>query len=88
MTLTLTSEQQQALLANSDQPLRLIDDAGTRTWYVISEQQYAVVKPLFEEDKFDPREFYPLIAKTAAEAGWADPIMDAYDNYDEHRAKQ
>ncbi len=24
---------------------------------------------------------YPLIAKTAADAGWADPIMDDYDTY-------
>ena len=30
---------------------------------------------------------YPLIAKTAGEAGWSDPAMDAYDHYDEHRAK-
>jgi hypothetical protein len=28
---------------------------------------------------------YPLIAKAAAAAGWDDPIMDAYDNYDENR---
>jgi hypothetical protein len=38
-------------------------------------------------EPFDPRELYPLISKTAAEAGWADPQMDDYDHYDEVRAK-
>src|SRR5437868_100919 len=82
MTLTLTPEQQQALTAEPNQPLQLVDDKGTGKWYVISEQQYKAVQPLIEEDKFDPREFYPLIAKTAAAAGWADPMMDVYDNYE------
>ena len=36
-------------------------------------------------DPFDPRELYPLISKTAAEAGWDDPLMDDYDRYDELR---
>ncbi len=85
MTLTLTPEQQQALIAEPYQPLQLVDDKGTGKWYLISERQYEVVKSLFEEDEFDPREFYPLIAKTAAAAGWADPMMDVYDNYDVHR---
>jgi hypothetical protein len=37
------------------------------------------------EEGFQPRELYPLIAKTAAEAGWSDPAMDAYGHYDEQR---
>jgi hypothetical protein len=38
-------------------------------------------------EPFEPRELYPLITKTAAEAGWADPLMDDYNRYDEVRAK-
>ena len=34
-------------------------------------------------EPFEPRELYPLISKTAAEAGWADPQKDDYDRYDE-----
>lgn len=82
MTLTLTPEQQQALIAEPNQPLQLVDDQGVRKWYVISAEQYSVIKSLFEEDEFDPREFYPHIAKTAAAAGWADPMMDVYDSYE------
>ena len=32
------------------------------------------------DSEFDPREFYPLISKTATAAGWADPLMDVYDH--------
>ena len=50
-------------------------------------EEFAEPPDQAEQDEFDPREMYPLIAKTAAEAGWADPIMDEYDHYDEHRPK-
>lgn len=87
MTLTLTAEQQQALFAEPNQPLQLVDDKGTRTWYVISAEQYQAMQSVFSETEFRPEELAPLIAQAAADAGWADPLMDGYDNYDEHRAK-
>lgn len=37
---------------------------------------------VFAEGEFDPRELYPLIAKTAAAAGWDDPTMDVYNHYE------
>jgi hypothetical protein len=37
------------------------------------------------DEKFDVRDFYPLIAKSAASAGWDDPDMDAYSDYDAHK---
>ena len=39
--------------------------------------------PVHTAEPHDPRELYPLIARTAAEAGWNDPLMDDYDRYDE-----
>lgn len=35
------------------------------------------------EDDFDIRDFYPAQVASAMRAGWADPEMDDYDNYDE-----
>lgn len=35
------------------------------------------------DEPFDPRELYPRIARTAADAGWNDPVMDDYDRYEE-----
>ena len=39
----------------------------------------------YVDEPHDPRELYPLIARTAADAGWDDPLMDDYDRYDELR---
>ena len=46
------------------------------------------MRSLHSAEDFDPRDAYPLIAKTAAEAGWADPLMDAYDNYEQAHAQR
>jgi hypothetical protein len=52
-----------------------------------TDQPHAVAPPL-ADDEFDPREMYPLIWKTAAEAGCDDPRMDIYDHYDDHRPER
>jgi hypothetical protein len=54
-------------------------------YYLISGEQYARIRALLAEDDLNPREMYPLIAKTAGEAGRNDPTMDDYDRYDELR---
>ena len=82
---TLTDQMRQALESEHGQPLKLFDEQTSRVYYVISAEQFEAVRALFSDDEFDPREAYPLMAKVAGEAGWNDPLMDAYDNYDEHR---
>jgi hypothetical protein len=49
-------------------------------------EQYDNLSGSFASDeKFDARDFYPLIAKSAASAGRDDPDMDAYNDYDAHK---
>ncbi len=67
----------------SDAPVRVIDERTQRIYYLISEDQFAKLSSLLAGDEFRPRELSPLIFKTASDAGWADPIMDEYDRYDE-----
>jgi hypothetical protein len=81
--LELTDEQRHAL---AERPIEVTDQRTKRVFYLLSQEQYQRVRILLESE-WDPREMYPLIAKTAAEAGWNDSTMDAYDNYDEHRQK-
>ena len=88
MTPVLTDQMRQALEAEHGQPVKLVDEQTSRIYYVISAEQFEAVRALFTDTEFDPREAYPLISKTAGEAGWNDPLMDDYDNYDEHRAKR
>jgi hypothetical protein len=85
MTPAITDQMRQALDAEHGQPVKIVDEKTSQVYYVISAAQFEAMRALFAEGEFEPREAYPLIAKTAAEAGWADHVMDAYDNYDEHR---
>jgi hypothetical protein len=85
MPLALTSEQAQSLKSGRGDPLPVVDEATQKVYYIISEEQLAALRGIVENGDFTPGELYPLIAKTAAAAGWQSPEMDEYDNYDEHR---
>lgn len=82
---SLSEQQRQELLANPAGPVPVVDEQAGKTYYLISSEQYEAVRAFLNATEFDPREAYPQIAKTAAEAGWADPLMDDYDRYDELR---
>lgn len=83
----LTESQRQVLEAQAGQPVPVLDERTQKVYYLISAEQFEQVRTLFTDEPFSPRELYPLTAKTAAEAGWNDPRMDAYDRYDEHHAQ-
>jgi hypothetical protein len=84
MTPTVTDQMRQALDAEHGGPVRIVDEQTQREYYIISAEQFETVQAVFAAGEFSPRELYPLISKTAAAAGWDDPAMNAYDNYDEH----
>jgi hypothetical protein len=85
MPLALTSEQSQSLHASQGDPVPVIDQASQKLYFIISAEQLAAVRGIMEDGDFAPQELYPLIAKTAATAGWKSSEMDEYDNYDEHQ---
>ena len=88
MATVLSEQERQALENAGGQPLQVVDPDTQRVYYLISGEQYEKIRALLVEEEFDPRELYPLIAKTAGEAGWNEPMMDDYDRYDEHRSRQ
>ena len=67
------------------EPVRVIDERTQQIYYLITAEQFERLSSLLAEEEFRPQEMYPLISKTAAAAGWADPTMDDYDRYDELR---
>ena len=85
MTPVLTEQIRQALDAERGQPVKIVDEQTSRVYYVITAEQFETVRALLADGDFDPREIYPLISKTAGDAGWNDPSMEVYDNDDEHR---
>ena len=85
MTTRLTDDLRQALEQPDGTPVHVVD-ADTQMWYVVMlADQYEKVRSLFEEEAFDPRELYPLVEQSLMRAGWDDPDMDAYNDYDAHR---
>ncbi len=80
----VTEQMRQALEAGNGGPVRVFDEQTRRAYYIISAEQFETVQALLAEGEFSPRELYPLISRTAGAAGWDDPVMDAYDYYDEY----
>ena len=81
----LTEEQQHALDAQPEIPPRVIDERTNTTYVLISLEDYERIKPLFEEDPITEAEMRYLLAEGGKAAGWDDPEMDVYDDYDAHR---
>ncbi len=83
MSPSLSREQLEALAARNGNPIEVIHPRTHKVYIIIERDQLEHGQPIFDDAEYDVRALYPLIAKTAAAAGWADPAMDAYDHYDE-----
>jgi hypothetical protein len=79
MPVPLTPEQQQALAAEPNRPLRLEDPRTQQTYVLLRLEDYEQIKGLFEDEDFDIREAYPLMDEVAHREGWDDPDMDSYN---------
>ncbi|HEV3260080.1 MAG TPA: hypothetical protein VG013_24700 [Gemmataceae bacterium] len=82
----LTEEQRQALDAHRGAPIRVFDVERNQTYVLMPADTYERVKALFEEDHGDLRDTYHAQLESAMRAGWDDPAMDEYNNYDAHRS--
>jgi hypothetical protein len=83
MVAALSEQERNVLVAEPDQPVTVVDEQTQQVYYLIPAEQFDRLRSFLSDEVFQPSEAYPLIAKTAAEAGWADPLMDAYDNYEQ-----
>jgi hypothetical protein len=86
MVTRLPDDLRQAIEKEGGSPIHLVDTATNAHYVLMRAEQYENLKTLFvESEEFDPRELYPLVAKSAAAAGWDDPEMDVYNDYDAHK---
>jgi hypothetical protein len=93
MTPKISEDLRQAFEEQGGAPLYL-EDAANHRYVLLRAEQFEKVKVLFgdvEEDQEgegdDVRAFYPLIEQSFGRAGWDDPEMDDYNDYDAHRPK-
>jgi hypothetical protein len=87
MMLQLSSELQQAV-REGQVPTSVVDPTTNRVYVLLPQEVYERLKPLYEEDPLTLEEQRQLLRDAGRRAGWDDPAMDAYDHYDEHRAKR
>jgi hypothetical protein len=81
MSLEITSDLRQALDAEGT-PLRIVDSQNGSVYVLVSEEVFARVQTLVGDDL---AETYPAQVESAMRAGWDDPVMDEYNDYDRHR---
>jgi len=86
MTTKLSDDLRQAIEKEGGNPVHLVDAATDVHYVLMRAEQYKNLSAVFAEgEEFDVRELYPLMAKSAASAGWDDPDLDAYNDYDAHK---
>ena len=82
MSLELSSDLRQAI-DQAGTPLRLVDSKSGDAFVVVPESTYATIQALLGENL---AETYPAQIESALRAGWDDPAMDEYNDYDRHRS--
>jgi hypothetical protein len=85
MSITLSAEQRQAIAAHPGQPVELVDEVSRAKFVLLPAEQFERIKALFSSDDFDVRETYAAQSAALAAAGWDDPALDVYNDYDAHR---
>ena len=81
---SLSDSHRQLLDRDALRPIHMVDDETHLEYYVISTAFFEQIRPLIPDERFESHELAPLVAKTAAAAGWDDPAMDIYNHYDAH----
>ena len=79
----LSEEQRTALEQQIGQPVYVVDTVKRISYVLIPAETYHRVRALFEPE-FDVRDTYAAQEQALAQAGWNDPAMDAYNDYDAH----
>jgi hypothetical protein len=86
MSVPLSPEQASALAAQPGEPLEVIDDHSHARYVLLPAEQFERIKALVGADDFDIKESYAAQEQVLKKAGWDDPELDVYNDYDAHRS--
>jgi hypothetical protein len=81
----LTAEMRDALLQQPGKPVTVEDDQTHLRYVLIQLNVYERVRSIFADESFDLTDTYGAQFAAAGAAGWDDPEMDVYDDYDARR---
>jgi hypothetical protein len=85
MSVSLSAEQRQAVAQHPGEPVELIDETSQARYVLVPGEQFDRIKALLAADDFELRETYAAQSQSLAAAGWDDPELDIYNDYDAHR---
>ena len=86
MSVTISTEQREALAKRPGEPVELVDDVSRARYVLLSGDQFDRIKALLTSDEFDIRETYSAQNSALGAAGWDDPALDIYNDYDANRS--
>ena len=88
MMIELTQEQREQLRQANGAEVRLRDAEAGREYVIVPAETFDRLRSLLYDDgDWTSEEQLRLLAESGKRAGWDDPEMDVYDNYDESRKK-
>ncbi len=81
------TEEQHRFLENQENPT--VIDPHTRAAYVLVRKEVfdRIKSLLYDDGEWTAEEQLRVLADSGMRAGWDDPEMDVYDNYDENWKK-
>ena len=84
MTVKLSDELRTAVYAHPGEPLELIDEQTHLAYMLVPADEFQRLQTATDDELGDT---YPAQVESAMQAGWNDPRMDEYDDYDAHRGQ-
>jgi hypothetical protein len=84
MTVRLPDELRTVVTAHPGITLELLDELTHRAYVLIPVEEFERLKTVAEVDL---AETYPAQIESAMRAGWNDPLMDEYNDYDSQRGQ-
>jgi hypothetical protein len=80
MFIELSNDQRQAVEAQGT-PLKILDPRTGHIYMLVDENLFQQLQALFGDDLANT---YQAQIESAMRAGWDDPLMDEYNDYDRH----
>jgi hypothetical protein len=81
MSLELSDDQRQAVNTQGT-PLQIVDPRTGSVYVLVKQNVFERVQSLLADNL---AETYPAQIESAMRAGWDDPLMDEYNDYNRHR---
>jgi hypothetical protein len=86
MSIPLSPEQALAIAAHPGEPLEVVDNRSHARYVLLPAEQFDRIKALLETEPFDLSQTYAAQEQALGKAGWDDPELDIYNDYDAHRS--